>query len=573
MNSLPNRLNRWDAALALFLALLVVALSIRAVDEDRWSDWSFGDALTMLSLRQWEENGWLANRLLLLPQGYARPIHHLDDPDLRHLAHGISVGISPRVGPRLWYTHYPPGYLVPFALLAKLGLGTMAAWRLLALTISTAALLLMYLMVKRLASAPVAFLAIIAYALSPMFLGYADALANQPLDDLLRFGFMLAIVLSTRAATPRGRRVALLSAWGVEFLLSLCSYDSVFFLYLWLIGWDLLERRRLDWKKYLLFATGPLAAFGLCFLQNVWYLGWVDAARDTVDTFVRRSSSAQRSAGADIGHALHAALEEACSQPWLLLVVAGLYGSRRRFLDEPRMTGLPNPGALALLFLCGAAYQVVLPKNSWPYEGRQMAPFVAVLAAGFTVAVGSDVAALRRRAHAPPGGVRRGIAAMVLAAASLILVLFWGSWGLNLRAALARPSNFSLPPDYPGVLLAKDLRSLTTEHDAIFFDMDGFGFYLAPEPYYRMVSPILEYLVGSKPILAFAAAELVAPDLELLARRAPREFSPVLVSQNVDDLRAIVLDLEERGVLLRWPGAPRPARNAFVLDLTPVMNW
>jgi len=79
------------------------------------------------------------------------------------------------------------------------------------------------------ALAPVALAAAVFYALSPAFLGYADAIANQPIDDLHRFGLILAVVLTTLALHPRLRQAALLAAWVLEFLLSLFSFDSVFF--------------------------------------------------------------------------------------------------------------------------------------------------------------------------------------------------------------------------------------------------------------------------------------------------------------------------------------------------------
>src|SRR3990172_12688862 len=112
----------WHVALGIFLTLLLVFLSVRASDEYRWSDWGFGDAQSMLSLRQWEEGGWFSNYFLFIPQGYAEVIKFFDDPNLRQHAHGTCPGSSPRVGPRLWYTHYPAGYLVPYAILFRIGL-------------------------------------------------------------------------------------------------------------------------------------------------------------------------------------------------------------------------------------------------------------------------------------------------------------------------------------------------------------------------------------------------------------------------------------------------------------------
>jgi hypothetical protein len=214
----------WHIALGVFLVGLLLFLSVRASDQYRWSDWGFGDAQTMLSLRQWEEGGWLANDFLFVPQGYAKVVTLLDDLPLRHHAHGTCPGSSPRVGPRLRYTHYPAGYLIPYAVFFRLGLDNLFGARMLSILFSVCGLTLMYVLFSKLTSPAVAFLAVFFYGLSPVFLGYADALANQPLDDLLRFAFMLAVVLSTRAGSARQRKWWAVSAWGLQFMLSLWGF-------------------------------------------------------------------------------------------------------------------------------------------------------------------------------------------------------------------------------------------------------------------------------------------------------------------------------------------------------------
>lgn len=570
----------WHWLTAVLLASLFGALSIQAVDPDRWSDWSFGEAQVMLSLRQWDEQGWIANRFLLLPQGYARPIRHLDDPDLRQHAHGIAPGSSPRVGARLWYTHYPAGYLVPYAALSRLGLGGMARWRLLSLVMSVGALLLMYLAFARLASPPAAFAAVLFYALSPAFLGYADAVANQPFDDLLRFGFLLAVVLSTRAATPGARRAALVAAWGLEFLLSLGSFDSVFFLYLWLIGWDLIDTRRFRWRKYLVFACAPVAAHGLQLLQNVWYLGWETAMIDIAGTFVHKSAAVStpwmgRGGIGAIARSAAAVFGFLYDPAWLLAVLAAVFVAWYALAAE-RRAGSPSPSVLALLFLCGLAFEVVLPHTAWmPYEGRQMAPFAALLVGGLTwaFAVGArDVAVPARR----PGSRRRWLATGTLLAASLAsLVAAWGFAAKNLLAYRRQEPKYAVAAGHPDLPLAKALSRLPAEHDPIYFDAGGFFAFWNPVhvPGYPQIHPILEYYAGSRPILCFESPDALVADLEKLARRAPREFSPILVSRDLAVLIYVVGTLEQRGIVRALPESPRRVQDAFVVDLTPVMAW
>ena len=58
-----------------------------------------------------------------------------------------------------------------------------------ALTLSLGSIILMYLFIN-LISNKNGFFGSIYYGISTMFLGYADSLANQPVDDLLRFAIL-----------------------------------------------------------------------------------------------------------------------------------------------------------------------------------------------------------------------------------------------------------------------------------------------------------------------------------------------------------------------------------------------
>ena len=54
----------WHSFFGISVLCVLLFLTTRALDEDRWSDWGFGDAQTMLSLHQWEQEGWFSkNRI------------------------------------------------------------------------------------------------------------------------------------------------------------------------------------------------------------------------------------------------------------------------------------------------------------------------------------------------------------------------------------------------------------------------------------------------------------------------------------------------------------------------------
>ena len=571
--------NPWHLALGIFLLFLLIVLSVRADDEYRWSDWGFGDAQTMLSLRQWEEGGWLHNYLLFKPQGYSPVIDLLDEPELRHHAHGTCPGSSPNVGPRLWYTHYPAGYLVPYAVLFRLGLDGMFAARLLSILFSVAALGIMYVLFARITNPAISFISVLYYGLSAVFLGYADSLANQPIDDLLRFGFMLAVVLSTRAATEQLRNRWLIAAWIMEFCLSLASFDSVFFLYTWLIGWDLLEGKGFRWKRYLLFACAPVSAHGLQFLQNVWYLGFQDAVLDIKGAFLlKHGSDTQYNQGqgrlAVITTTLGIIFENIFNPLWMIFPLLALYALYARFLRREN-TDFPSLGLLAVLFVSGLAFVLVLPHAArMPYEARQMMPFSALLMAAFTW---SFFQVFRKAVHhEEPDGSDAGtappvwIAAPYLLFTMVLLLIVWYRF-----AFMERYPVYELGPRKEEMQFAQQLRQLETRYEPIYFDLGGFSIYWDPNyvPGYPQILPLTEYYAGSRPILCFREPEKSAEDILAMVRKATAPFSPVVVARDPKDLEKVLDVLGKAGALIERPTTFPQSMGRVAMDLTDVIKW
>ena len=157
--------------------------------ESGWSSWydGIGDAQTILSSKHWANDGFL-QQVLAIPIGYSKTVRYLDDPQMRQHAHGTVTGGL--IGQRLYYTHYPSGYSLPYAIFMKLGIWQRHWFRLFALTLSLGSIILMYLFINLISNKKMAFFGSIYYGISTMFLGYADSLANQPVDDLLRFAIL-----------------------------------------------------------------------------------------------------------------------------------------------------------------------------------------------------------------------------------------------------------------------------------------------------------------------------------------------------------------------------------------------
>ncbi len=599
-----RKMNSWSLALLIFLFCVTLFLSVRASDKYRWSDWGFGDAQTMLSLKQWEEGGWFKNYFLFAPQGYAQVCSIFDDPQLRQHAHGTCPGSSPRVGPRLLYTHYPAGYLVPYAVLFRLGIDSLFAVRMLSILFSVGALIFMYMVFSRITKPGIAFFAVFFYGLTPTFLGYADALANQPLDDLLRFGFMLAVVMSTRAGSDDHKKIWLITAWATEFMLSMSSFDSVFFMYVWLVGWDLIDNQGFRLKRYLLFSLAPVSAHGLQFIQNVWYLGLNDAVIDIKDAFLLKNAA---DPNYNLGQGRMTVIADTIVilfnnlyNPAVFIIGLSVLYVIYYFLVRDKMDReMPSVMLLALLFLSGLSFVLILPHAArMPYESRQMIPFVALLsgavAYSFLKEFGKSIHIVQGSENTGLQKFRKITGPLYLFVAAVFLIVFWYRFTLNERQPVYYIPDEKTDAQYEAtirtgqrmdlmryrslreeVLLAEELAKIRPAYDPVIFSIDGFQLFWDPAyvPGYPQIMPITEYYAGSRPILCFDAPEALVDDMLYMIQNGPSRFSPLIVSRNFDLLRHIADRLNERGMLIAFPQSPPNVMGKFVLDLTDHIAW
>lgn len=573
---------RWLLVTAFLLILLFAFMVNRSRDEDRWSDWGFGDAQTMLSLKHWDKGGWLANYLLFIPQGFAEVIQQFDDVNLRQHAHGTCPGSSPRIGPRLWYTHYPAGYLVPYAALFKVGLESKFAMQVFSQILSLLALLLMYLTFARITNPGLTFLAVLFYALSRPFLGFADSLANLPLDDLLRFGFMYAVVMSTRDDRESRRNRWLVAAWIIEFCLSLSSFDSVFFIFAWLVGWDLLEGKGLQLKKWFLFGMAPTSAHGLQFLQNVWYLGLKDAAIDIKDAFLLKNAG---DASYNAGHgrldvikgSVIIVLKGIFPRLEVLWALCGGYAAYALLLRDRRERCMPPILLFVLLFLCGLMFILILPHAArMPYEARQMMPFAALLVASVTWSFFRLFQATLFGNFAQQAWGGKHVAKWLSAPGLLVLLTTWlFAWGVHLITP-QQPPTYDQVRDIPDTAMAKEInRNLETAYDAVIFDAGAFQTFWDPRyvPGYPQILPLTEFNAGSRPILCFDQPEGVVKDLTYLVTNSKVRFSPVLTASDTSTFDKVIDLLYRDGVITARPEQVIQVMGRPLADLTNVIRW
>lgn len=575
-------LTRWHLATLVLLIALFAYMADRSRDEDRWSDWGFGDAQTLLSLKQWDEGGWIRNYLLFIPQGYAKVIQEFDDTNLRQHAHGTCPGSSPRIGPRLWYTHYPAGYLIPYAVLFKIGLTSKFAAQLFSGLLSVAALWMMFVTFARITNPGLAFLAVLFYGISRSFLGFADSLANLALDDLLRFCFMYAVVMSTRDEVLSRRSRWLIAAWIMEFCLSLSSFDSVFFMFAWLVGWDILEGKGLLFKKWFLFGMAPTSAHGLQFLQNVWYLGFRDAVIDIKDAFLlKNGGDAGYNAGQGRFQVVRGTIDIIFTGIFprieALLALIGAYAAYAAFLRDKNETRMPSLLLLLLLFLCGMMFILVLPHAArMPYEARQMMPFVSLLVASITWSFfllfrDTLFGNFPRMPWFHPKVAKWLSAPFMLVA--LPIALF--TWGLHILTPQAPPT-YDQVKVLPDTVMAKQIgASLKTIYDAVIFDVGAFQTFWDPKyvPGYPQILPLTEYFAGSRPILCFNQMDDAVKDLTYLISNGKTRFSPVLTAPDTRVFDTVVQRLYDNGLITAKPENVIMLMGRPLADLTSIIKW
>lgn len=559
----------WRAATAVLLLALMVQLGARANSEYRWSAWAFGDAQTMLSNRQWTEGGWLRNRLLFNPQGYAAAIEVVDEPALRHHAHGTYTRGAHGIGPRRLYTHYPPGYLLPFAALHELGFEGMAAARLLAVAMSVAALGVFYLAFACAASPAAAFGAVALIALASPFQRYADSLANHAVDDLLRALFVYAVILSTRAVDEARRRRAGLAAWGVALAMALCSVDSTFFLWAFVVAWHAVASRA-PWAPRLRHLAGvglryglaPVIGHGLLLLQNAWYLGVAGALQDLADIAGLKSGAQAQATGGRWSTWLDSialSLDDLYGG-WVAALLAavrvGLHlHARQRGPGGDDPAARAELGLLAALLAGGVAFRFVLVNHAMTYEARHYLPFAMLLASATAVAL---AARDRRGASWSPG---------LSSAAALCLLGGVASRTYDPGAfSAAEPAR-----ERAAVRLIIDrVRPLSTRYEKVIFARAALPYHNASyHDGVPQVDPTLEYYARA-PILCFERNERLATDLRVMVERAPARFSPVLLFDTRADLDETVRALGD--LLTRPPPDAAVLNRRLAVDLTEVID-
>ncbi len=272
----------------MIIFILGLYLGIKAFDENGWDGWGFGSAQTLMSSEYWVKDGFAKNYFLFISSPYSKLIHYLDSEEFR--TRKIEDINGALVRNRIYYTHYPPLYSFPYAIMAKIGIESRAIFRVFSLLISLAALFFFYLFIKAISNKIVATIASVYYGFSVTFLNYADSISIQPWTILFAFLILnLSVLARQNFNNFKKYQRYNIGIWLAFLALSLSSYDATFFIFAYLVLFDFFILRKFLLKRWLFFASAPVFGFTLQLFQNTWYLGATNMWQDIYRSYTGRA--------------------------------------------------------------------------------------------------------------------------------------------------------------------------------------------------------------------------------------------------------------------------------------------
>lgn len=361
---------------AALILIVFVLLAVRAFFPERWSDWTFGDAQTMLAVQNFKAVGFRKLSFLWVPQAYSPVTELFDSSALNHHAFGVNLGDRRY----RMYTHYPSWYSIPYGWMGQAGIYDKTVYQIFALVLSCMGAILFFLFIRQYFSEKQSLMALAFFLFSPAFLSYSDSLATMPFDFFLRF---LSVVLWCRTK-PLERKRDFICVWLVYFLNGLVSIDSYFFLPAWIVLHEtLINKRQIPFRGLFFLSIAAAFALTIQLLQNIDYMG-LAAVRADWGRLISVMTRPSEGGGGIWNHltALYLPIERAFE-----------YHGARLFLFLILfcfLIGRMVWRMLLVLLVPGLMYALVFPaKAGAAYQGIQTLPFmtvVYVLSFGFLMA-------------------------------------------------------------------------------------------------------------------------------------------------------------------------------------------
>lgn len=521
--------------LIILLIAIGIYLGVKALPENSWDGWGVGSAQALLSNKHWVEDGFLKNYLLFLPQGYSKTVRYFDDPELRQHSHGIATGGL--IGKRLYYTHYPSGYLLPTALLMKLGIEQRFWFRFLEILFSLGGLAILYQILLILSNRLVAFLGVFYYSISTIFLDYADSLAAMPLEELLRAAIMVLSIVVLK----NQKKYHYYLIWILYFILAFSSYDSTFFIFAWLIGLDLIISKKIYWRRWLFFASAPILAFAVQLFQNTLYLGWHNMLLDLYGTFKVQMVGSR--SGFFTSH-LKRLIEPFgwfFGVKWYLGILISIIGLLiikfiKKYENENFNIRFLYLGFTAILF------NFLFYPSLFFYQSRIISVFGGLLVGILTINLFKTIR-------------QKNLSIVVLG----IFILVSGLWFIQGKRTYAYIKNWPnniWPAE--SINFDKKIKNLISG-DKVIFQMLGLDREISGTYRYPMAASEDEYYIDA-PILGFTNTTDIIRDFNYLKKRSEFPFTTIIITDKKETIRNIQKNLKIKEPILE-------IGNKFILTI------
>lgn len=504
-----------------FLLLSFCLLSLRAASPNRWSMWIGGDIQTLLAVKNYVNDGFVKTNFLWIPQQHTSFTWLFDEPELNHHAFGVTNGERRfRV-----YTHYPSWYSIPYGLIGKLGITNKTFYQMWALMLALTAAYFFSRVLGFYFGETVGLLALPLFVLNPMFLSYSDSLSNLPYDMLFRYLFMFLWIKWNPSINTRQFYVAFF----IYFLGCLTSAEIYFFIPLWVALHErFIRSNKIPWLRASTLLGAPAMAMSIQFIQNGSYMGFGSTLKDWTNIVhqVHSPLTEDEILAKTYGYyrALSTPMEQAFFNkgiPVILLLLVVLYYLRKHNLLHFR--------SLLVLLAPGYAYCLAFAQKAIiDYQGLQVIPFVVGIYALSLTWIWQN-----RRLK-------------TLAFSALLLFSLGKTYGKGfLRRGDVPPV---LQMDKATLRFFDKIEKIEPD-PKVYFQLNE----IIPEmhaAFPSQVNPFYEYYSNSL-ILGHTSIESMTRDVAVIVRNGYRDFQPVFVLPNQDDLAAIQPRLEDMGLKIQ----------------------
>lgn len=559
-----------------FVILIIILfgyLTVRALPENHID---LDSAQALLAARYWARDGFTKHYFLQLPSGYGKIVRYFDEPELQQHAGGTITGSL--IGNKIYYTRYPSFYIIPTALIMKLGIKSLFLLRLLPIVVSILSLIFLYIFIKLITNKVIAFIAALYFGISPIFITSADSLYYYPFEDMWRFLILMLSILAIKKfkyhSKPDLRETKiiwyLLFIWIAYFLMALTSFDSTFFIFIWLSGLSLYYFYNLNnlskshkIKLFLFFialwSSAPIFAFAIQQIQNAAYLGWhnvwpniygafVAAGNNSKLDFYFRSESLIRPFFSMIGllnfYTLIAPLGIAklkqgfiaSSIPTAAILPIFIFLAMFSIIKLKKITAvaMPKKSILTLLTVAPLVQTFILPFTGFrDYMGRLTAPFIGII-------IGIMVWMLFL-AFTKNNSLTVLNKMLFLILAIFITMLFAIQVILNIEPRLY--SAYAPLPDNE-ITFSKSMQNIVAGEKAVFMINTAdtqvstkelekrYSSLISPRNYFISHYMIWEYYFDM-PLLNFTRTSYLIKDLLFLEKRTDYPFTAIVTSDNL----------------------------------------